>query len=273
MAKANGTASLTSKKSAFILADEISGNLLHVNPLFGLMCQQLEEFGAELDPCESQAVTALYSLIDSASRYVADATKLCEDAQQRSRECSEPAGNGRLLIGNVALAMDDLAESQNLTDEARQMVSALGVITDNNPEVFPKLEVICAVLEKSISLNADSSEELQEFLDSTEGCVMTKNDDNKIDVANAADSDPTGLRMDPDRSARFTSITSRMARAIYSLEAASKLMEGLDFNAGEVNPAATVQAFCKLLSEDIDRMYQMLGNAEAAESDASKGGA
>jgi hypothetical protein len=81
MAKANGTASLTSKKSAFILADEISGNLLHVDPLFGLMFQQLEEFGAELDPCESQAVSYLYALIDSASRYVANAKKLCEDAQ------------------------------------------------------------------------------------------------------------------------------------------------------------------------------------------------
>jgi hypothetical protein len=169
MAKANGTASLASKKSAFILADEISGKLLHVDPLFGLMFQQLEEFGAELDPCEGQAVSYLYALIDSASRYVADATKLCEDVQQRSRDCSEPAGAGRLLFGNVALAIDDLAESQNLTDEARQMVSALGVIADNNPAIFPKLEAICAVLEKSINLNADSSEALQEFRDSKGG--------------------------------------------------------------------------------------------------------
>lgn len=84
---------------------------------------------------------------------------------QRSRECSEPSGGGRLL----SLAIDDLAESQNLTSEAHQMVSALGVIADNNPAIFPKLEAICAVLEKSINLNADSSEALQEFRDSKGG--------------------------------------------------------------------------------------------------------
>jgi hypothetical protein len=65
----------------------------------------------------------------------------------------------------IAMALDDLAESQNLADEARKLVSALGVITDNNPEVFPKLEVICAVIEKSISLNASASEALQELPD------------------------------------------------------------------------------------------------------------
>jgi hypothetical protein len=81
MATAKNIATPTPQRSTFRLADEISGNLLHVNPLFGLMFQQLEEFGAELDPCEGQAVSYLYALIDSASRYVADATKLCEDAQ------------------------------------------------------------------------------------------------------------------------------------------------------------------------------------------------
>jgi hypothetical protein len=102
---------------------------------------------------------------------------------------------------------------------------------------------------------------------------MAKNDDNKIDVANAADSDPTGLRMDPDRTRRFRRALSRMNRAIHSLEAATPHFEGLDIHTGRMDPGATLRAFSDTMSEDIELMYQMLANEEAAEPDATEGGA
>jgi hypothetical protein len=102
---------------------------------------------------------------------------------------------------------------------------------------------------------------------------MAKNDDNKIDVANAADSDPTGLRMDPARTGRFTSALSRMAKSIHSLEAAGLTMKGqFDVSNGVLDPCATIRAFSTTMNEDISLVYQMLANEEDAESDASKGG-
>jgi hypothetical protein len=177
----------------------------------------------------------------------------------------------------IAVPTRNVHEYAGLKTE--QLAVLTGLISDQTGGFALELDnndmwALATLADELAHLNKGLASAIAGGADTSEGqLVMTKNDDSKIDVANASDSDPTGLRMDPARSARFTSITSRMARAIYSLEAASELMEGLDFNEGEVNPAATVQAFCKLLSEDIDRMYQMLGNADKPESDASKGGA
>jgi hypothetical protein len=103
---------------------------------------------------------------------------------------------------------------------------------------------------------------------------MAKNDDNKIDVANAADSDPTGLRMDQDRTKRFTRALFRMARSIHSLEAAAVSMKGqFEVSNGVMDPCATIRAFSTTMNEDINLVYQMLANEENAESDASKEGA
>jgi hypothetical protein len=103
--------------------------------------------------------------------------------------------------------------------------------------------------------------------------MMAKNDESRIDAVNAADSDPTGLRMDPDRTRRFRRALSRMNRAIHSLEAAAVSMKGqFDVSNGVMDPCATIRAFSTTMNEDINLVYQMLANEEAAESDASKGG-
>jgi hypothetical protein len=102
---------------------------------------------------------------------------------------------------------------------------------------------------------------------------MAKNDERKTDVSNAADSDPTGLRMDPARTGRFRRALSRMNRAIHSLEAAGLTMKGqFDVSNGVLDPCATIRAFSTTMNEDINLVYQMLANEENAESDTSKGG-
>jgi hypothetical protein len=101
---------------------------------------------------------------------------------------------------------------------------------------------------------------------------MAKNDDNKIDVSNAADSDPTGLRMDPDRTERFSSALSRIARAVHSLEAAGVSMKGqFDTHNEVMDPCATIRAFSATMNEDINLVFAMVANEEEAESKASKG--
>jgi hypothetical protein len=66
------------------------------------------------------------------------------------------------LAANFNTTLADLAESQNLADEARKMVEAISQSDLDHPTaIYPRLEAICALLEKSVSLNASSSELLQ----------------------------------------------------------------------------------------------------------------
>jgi hypothetical protein len=67
----------------------------------------------------------------------------------------------------IAVALDDLAESQNLAVEARAMTANFGL--ENDPgKALSKLEVICAILEKSISLNAAAMEAIGDIQDQPE---------------------------------------------------------------------------------------------------------
>jgi hypothetical protein len=96
---------------------------------------------------------------------------------------------------------------------------------------------------------------------------MATNDDNKIDAANAADSDPTGLRMDPARTNRFVSALFRMARSVHSIDAAGATMKGqFDTHNGVMDPCATIRAFSATMNEDISLVFQMLANEEDAEA-------
>ncbi len=68
---------------------------------------------------------------------------------------------------NLAAKFDDalsaLAESQNLASVAHDMASNLAMVVDDPGKLYPQLEAICAILEKSVSQNAAASESLQEL--------------------------------------------------------------------------------------------------------------
>jgi hypothetical protein len=68
-------------------------------------------------------------------------------------------------------ALSALAESQNLADVAREMVSNVGIISDDPGKLHPQLEAICAILEKSISQNGNACESLQELQDDETGGI------------------------------------------------------------------------------------------------------
>jgi hypothetical protein len=266
--------------TVFRLADEISGKLLHVDPLFGLMFQQLEEFGAELDPCESQAVSYLYALIDSASRYVADATKLCEDVQLAAREVRAPEPLSFADAHGVTVTISPGHARNYASIKADQLRVLTNLLSD---DAIGELGLDKKDLDTFQLMAFDHANTMNSLIDIVAddvansvkgGALYGKNDENKIDASNAADSDPTGLRMDPARTERFTSALFRMARSIHSLEAAAVSMKGqFDVFNGVLDPCATIRAFSTTMNEDINLVCQMLANEEAAESDTSKGGA
>jgi len=66
-------------------------------------------------------------------------------------------------VANFDEALDALAESQNLASVARDMVGELGLVSNDPGKLYPQLEAICAILEKSVSQNAAASESLQEL--------------------------------------------------------------------------------------------------------------
>jgi len=92
---------------------------------------------------------------------------------------------------------------------------------------------------------------------------MTRNDD----TSNAATDAATGLRMDPSRTNRFTSLLSNLHRAIHSLEAAAPCFRGLDVINDRMDPGQTIRAFANTMREDINLVFQMLANEEAPEKE------
>lgn len=84
----DAAASGLSNNIPILLADNIQCRAAMIAPLFGLMFQQLEDvsYNREEDPCGANAIEALYSLADSARRYLDDIKKLCDDARAAARK-------------------------------------------------------------------------------------------------------------------------------------------------------------------------------------------
>lgn len=77
--------------------------------------------------------------------------------------------------------------------------------------------------------------------------------------------------MDEARATRFVRVMSRITKHVRSLNSAAMVFPQIDMDDGEMDPRATVTAFCRQIIEDINLVYGFIENEEPAEQSGEGG--
>jgi len=158
MAEADVTATM-SKMDLPELMEEFRVSNLHLSNALTLLKEHAE------DECETLLLAARRHVNEEFAVYkrLEEIFHASPAPQRDERQHKSSVKRVDLNGANFDESLDALAESQNLASVARDMVRELGLVSDDPGKLYPQLEAICAILEKSVSQNAAASESLQEL--------------------------------------------------------------------------------------------------------------